>query len=204
MNGIIADVCFDLSLIEEGEGEGFYAPDVRGYLSLLGETLVLENCKFTVFTKVGDDNEAEAIKDWYSNLEIKYYKSDIYNTAISIDQAMRYRYSALYDIREDEIIDFISTNGIDTLFISAPLLSFKPVSREILKAVVREKNNLSSVIVDTSISYGILLLEELKECLETMLDEGVNLYMVGEALEKDKIKGMSSFRRDEILCPLNE
>ncbi len=204
MNGIIADVCFDLSLIEDGEGEGFYAPDVRGYLSLLNETLVLENCKFTVFTKVGDDNEAEAIKDWYRALDIKYYKSDIYSTAISLDQAKRYRYSALYDIKEIEILDFISLNGIDTLFVSAPLLSFKPVSREIVKAVLKVKDNLSSVIVDTSLSYDILLLEELKECIETMRDEGVNLYMVGEALEIDGIKRMSSCRRDGILCPLDE
>ena len=204
MNGIIADVCYDLSLILEGEGEGFYAPDLTGYINELGESFDLEDGRFTVFTKVGKDNEAVAIEDWYRNLDIKYYYSDIYNTAISLDLVKRYRYSALSDIKEGEVLDFLSSNDIDTLFISSSLLSFKPVSRQIVSAVLREKDNLSSVVVDTSLSYDILLLEELKECLEIMRDKGVNLYMVGEALEIEGVKRMSSFRRDEILSSFDE
>lgn len=204
MNGIIADVCYDLSLIIEGEGEGFYEADLSGYIEELGESFDLEDGKFTVFTKVGKDNEASAMEDWYSNLDIKYYYSDIYNTAISLDMMKRYRYSALSDIKESEVLDFISSCGIDTLFISASLLSFKPVSREIVSAVLKDKDILTSVIVDTTLSYDILLLEELKECLEMMRDGGVNLYMVGEALEIDGIKRMSSLCRDDILCALDE
>lgn len=199
MNGIIADVCFDLTFIEEGEGEGYYFSNMTGYLEELSQSLDLEKADFVAFSKVGNDDEGETIKACYENIDLECAMSTIYSTAISINQNKRYRYSALYDIKEDEVKSFIFAFNINTLFISASLLSFKPVSREIVNAVIKMKEKLSYVIVDTSLSYDILLLEELKECIERMRDEGVNLYIVGEALDVEGVKGMSSLRRDEIL-----
>ncbi len=199
MNGIITDVCFDLTFIEEGEGEGYYFPNITGYLEELAQSLDLERSNFVAFSKVGNDEEGDEIKDWYENVAVDCATSSIYSTAISIDHNKRYRYSALYDIKEDEVKSFIFSFNIDTLFISASLLSFKPVSREIVNAVISKKEELSSVIVDTSLSYDILLLEELKECIERMRDDGINLYIIGEALDVEGVKKMSSYRRNEIL-----
>lgn len=203
MNGIISDVCFDLTFIEEGEGEGYYFPNITGYLEELAQSLDLERSNFVAFSKVGNDEEGDEIKHWYENVALDCATSSIYSTAISIGHNKRYRYSALYDIKENEVKSFISFGIIDTLFISASLLSFKPVSREIVNAVISKKEKLSSVIVDTSLSYDILL-EELKECIERMRDEGINLYIIGEALEVEGVKKMSSFRRDEVLSSFDK
>lgn len=204
MNGIITDVCFDLTFIEEGEGEGYYFSNMTGYLDELAQYLDLERSDFVAFSKVGNDEEGETIKLCYENIDLECAMSTIYSTAISINQNKRYRYSALYDIKEDEVKSFIFSFNIDTLFISASLLSFKPVSREIVNAVISKKEKLSSVIVDTSFSYDILLLEELKECIERMRDDGINLYIIGEALEVEGVKKMSYFRRNEILSSFDK
>ena len=87
---------------------------------------------------------------------------------------------------------------------SAALLSFKPVSREIVKGIVKRKDTLKRVVVDTTLDYDILLLEELKASIEALRDSGVSVSVVGEALAIDGVKGMSTSRRDEILSGLTE
>lgn len=203
MIGVVADTFFGFSLILEGEGEGYFSNTNPGLLDecaeLLGED---ENKNLSLMTKVGNDLEGDTIKDWYDtnfSLDVTYYESKLYPTAVSIDAEMRYRYSALQDIREKEVLDFIDSKGVDTLIVAASLLSFKPVSKEIVKAIEKRKEKLSYVIVDAATSYNILLLEELKENIESILESGLNVFMVGEALSVEGVKKMSSDRRDELL-----
>lgn len=205
MIGVVADTFFGFSLILEGEGEGYFSSTNPGLLDecaeLLGED---ENKNLSLMTKVGNDSEGDLIKDWYDtnfSLDVTYYESKLYPTAVSIDAEMRYRYSALQDIREEEVLDFIDSKGVNTLIVAASLLSFKPVSREIVKAIEKRKEKLSYVIVDAATSYNILLLEELKENIESILESGLKVFMVGEVLSVEGVKKMSRDRRDELLVP---
>lgn len=208
MIGIVADAFTGFNLILEGEGEGLYTFSTPGLLDDVAELLEEEkNENLAIMTKVGNDSEADMIEDWYNNysyLDIRYYRSSIYPTAVALDAEMRYRYSALQDIRKEEVISFIDEKNVGTLIVAGALLSFKPVSSEILKAILERKDKLSSVIVDASISYRLLLLEEFKMSLESLVDNGVDVSIVGNPVSVEGVKGMSRDRLNELLLPLSE
>lgn len=203
MTGIIADNSYDLDLMVEGEGEGFYAADFSGYLEKIA-SIAGEKTKryFKVLTKIGDDNQGAAIEDWalcYYGFDCEFLRSKTHHTTLSLDGDKRLRGSASADIKEWEVLYFIEEKNIDTLFISATLLSLKPCATEITKAVIREKDVLKSVVVDASCVWEILLLECVKESVEEMKREGVNLYFIGDALNIPGVRRMSEDRRDTIL-----
>lgn len=207
MNGIIADLLFGFVLSGDEDRQGLYEALPLGYFSSTLERLEGRDCSFVMMTKLGCDSEAEALRTYYADTEncrIRYYESSIYPTALSIEGFNRLRYSALSDIRNDDVKDFIERCGIDTLFISGALLSFKPVSREIVSAVIERRERLKTVVVDTTLDCDILLLEEVKNAVETMHSSGIEIYIVGEALPPDGVRGMSATRRDEILTHLPE
>lgn len=209
MIGFVADSFTAFDLIMEGDGEGLCEAVSHGLIDyaamVLGEDRINRNLAF--MTKVGYDTEADMLEDYYSSdlkLDVTYYRSKIYPTAVSIDAEFRYRYSALQDIKKEEVVSFIDEKNVDTLFVAGALLSFKPVSKEIVDAILTRKDKLSSVIVDASISYKLLLLEELKENLEILVKNGISLFMVGNPVSVDGVKGMSEDRMDEILLSLSE
>lgn len=207
MNGIIADLLFGFVPSRDEEHEGLYEARPLGLfadtLSRLGD----RNVSFVMMTKLGCDSEAEALRTYYDDSGssmIEYYESSTYPTALSIDGEKRLRYSALSDIKAGDVMDFIDRCDIDTLFISAALLSFKPVSREIVTAVIERRDKLERVVVDATLDWDILLLEEVKECMETMMHPCLPVSLVGEALTIVGVGGMSAMKRDEILTHLPE
>lgn len=207
MNGIIADLLFGFVLSGDEEHDGYYEALPLGYASSILSRLEGKEDGYVIMTKLGCDSEAEALRAYYSALipsVLHISESSVYPTALSVSGDNRLRYSSLSDINADDVKSFIESCGIDTLFISSTLLSFKPVSREIVSAVIEEKDKLNKVVVDTSLSCDILLLEEVKECMETMLRSGLEVYIVGEALSIDGVRGISAMKRDEMLTHLSE
>lgn len=207
MNGIIADLLFGFVPSRDEEHEGLYEAVPLGFFSDILSRLEGGEMNFVIMTKLGCDSEAEALRAYYSGLgpsSVRYYESSIYPTALSIDGDSRLRYSALSDIKAADVKDFIGRCPIDTLFISAALLSFKPVSREIVSALIDCREKLARVVVDTTLDCDILLLEEVKSSMETMMRTGLEVSIVGEALTIDGVRGMSAMKRDEILTYLPE
>ncbi len=207
MNGIIADLLFGFVPSRDEEHEGLYEARPLGFFSDILSRLDGGERNFVMMTKLGCDSEAEALRTYYDDSGssmIEYYESSTYPTALSIDGEKRLRYSALSDIKAGDVMDFIDRCDIDTLFISASLLSFKPVSREIVSAVTEKRERLGRVVVDATLDWDILLLEEVKQCMETMMHSGLPVSLVGEALTIDGVSGMSAMKRDEILTHLPE
>lgn len=207
MNGIIADLLFGFVLSGDGEHEGLYEAVPLGFFASILSRLEGGERNYVIMTKLGCDSEAEALRTYYADpgtSSIRYYESTCYPTALSIDGDNRLRYSALSDIKADDVKDFIDRYSVDTLFISAALLSFKPVSREIVSAVIERRERLGRVVVDTTLDWDILLLEEVKTSIETMMNSGLDVAVVGEALTLDGVRGMSAMKRDEILTHLPE
>ena len=207
MNGIIADLLFAFVLSPEEEHRGYYQALTIGYFDEIVSRMDGEKGSFVMMTKLGCDGEALAIREYYSKsseCSVKYYESALYPTALSVEGDNRLSYSALSDIRKEDVISFIDECDVDTLFISGTLLSLKPVSREIVAAVLERKEKLERVIVDTSLDYDILLLEEVRECTERIRECGIRTLLVGEALTIEGVGGMSATRRDEILSGLME
>ena len=207
MNGIIADLVFSFVSSDEEEHRGYYSALTTGYFDEIATAFEGKEHSFSLMTKLGDDAEAVAARSYYSaqyDYDAVYFTSTLYPTAISVEGETRLRYSALSDITESDVVSYIDEKSIDTLFVSASLLSFKPVSREIVKGIVKRKDTLKRVVVDTTLDYDILLLEELKDSLEALRDSGVAVSVVGEALSIDGVRGMSILKRDEILSGLTE
>ncbi len=207
MNGIIADLVFSFVSSDEEEHRGYYSALTTGYFDDIASSFAEREHSFSLMTKLGSDAEAVAARSYYSSeydYDTVYFTSSLYPTAISVEGETRFRYSALSDINAGEVVSFIDEKKIDTLFVSAALLSFKPVSREIVKGITERKDKLVRVVVDTTNNWDILLLEELKGSIETLRDSGVPVSVVGEALIVDGVGGMSASRRDEILSGLAE
>ena len=207
MNGIIADLVFSFVSSDEEEHRGYYSALTTGYFDEIATAFEGKEHSFSLMTKLGDDAEAVAARSYYSSqydYDTVYFTSTLYPTAISVEGETRLRYSALSDITEGDVVSYIDEKNIDTLFVSASLLSFKPVSREIVKGIAKRKDTLKRVVVDTTLDYDILLLEELKDSLEALRDSGVAVSVVGEALSIDGVRGMSTSRRDEMLSGLTE
>ena len=207
MNGIIADLLFGFVLSPEEEHTGYYQALTLGYFDEIATRFENGTPSFVMMTKLGADNEAMAVREYYAGsygYSLKYYESTSYPTAVSIEGDNRLRYSALGDIKEADVLSFIDECDITVLFISATLLSFRPVSHEIVSAVLKRKEKLERVIVDTTLDWDILLLEEVKESVEKMRNSSVPVSIVGEALSIDGVSGMSTTRRDEILSGLTE
>lgn len=205
MNGIIADLLFGFVLSPEEEHKGYYQALTLGYFDEIASRFEDAEADFVMMTKLGVDNEAMAVREYYASAyhcNLRYAESTSYPTAISVEGDNRLRYSALGDIREADVLSFIDECDITVLFISSTLLSFRPVSREIVSAVLKRKEKLEKVVVDTTLDWDILLLEEVRECMEMMRDSSVPVYIVGEALSIDGVSGMSTTRRDEILSGL--
>ena len=207
MNGIIADLVFSFVSSDEEEHRGYYSALTTGYFDEIAVAFEEKEHSFSLMTKLGDDAEAVAARSYYSaqyDYDAVYFTSALYPTAISVEGETRLRYSALSDITEGDVVSYIDGKNIDTLFVSASLLSFKPVSREIVKGIVKRKDTLKRVVVDTTLDYDILLLEELKDSIEALRDSGISVSVVGEALAIDGVRGMSILKRDEILSGLTE
>lgn len=206
MNGIVADLLFGFILSIEDEHRGYYQALSLGYFDEIASRFENGERAFVMMTKLGADNEAMALREYYSSFScnVKYYESASFPTALSVEGDNRLRYSALSDIRKEDVISFIDENDVDCLFISGTLLSFRPVSREIVSAVKERKERLVKVVVDTSLDYNILLLEELRTCIEEMRDASLSVFIVGEAVSVPSVGGMSVSRRDEILTLSSE
>ena len=207
MNGIIADLVFSFVSSDEEEHRGYYSALTTGYFDEIATAFDNKEHSFSLMTKLGDDAEAVAARSYYSSrydYDTVYFTSALYPTAISVEGETRLRYSSLSDITQDDVVSFIDEKNIDKLFVSASLLSFKPVSREIVKGIMKRKDKLGRVVIDTTLDYDILLLEELKASIEALRDSGISVSVVGEALAIDGVKGMSATKRDEILSGLTE
>ena len=207
MNGIIADLVFSFVSSDEEEHRGYYSALTTGYFDEIATAFDNKEHSFSLMTKLGDDAEAVAARSYYSSqydYDTVYFTSALYPTAISVEGETRLRYSSLSDITQDDVVSFIDEKNIDKLFVSASLLSFKPVSREIVKGIMKRKDKLGRVVIDTTLDYDILLLEELKASIEALRDSGISVSVVGEALAIDGVKGMSATKRDEILSALTE
>ncbi len=203
MIGIIADNAYELTMITEGEEEGLYCFDFSGYLEQIAG-LVGEDSKgnFSVLTEIGLDNQGNCIEDWYKtnyDFDIEFLYTKALFTTIAIDGDKRLRGSASGNIKKSDILSFIDEKKVDTLLVSAPLLSFSPSSDEITSAIKERKGTLSRIIVDTTISWDILLLERVKESMEDLLQSGFVLYAVGDALSIEGVKRMSLDHRNRIL-----
>lgn len=203
MIGIIADNAYELTMITEGEEEGLYCSDFSGYLEeiagLVGED---RRGNFSVLTEIGVDNQGNSIEDWYKtnyDFDIEFLNTKALYTTIAIDGDKRLRGSASGNIKKSDILSFIDEKKVDTLIVSAPLLSFTPSSDEITSAIKERKGTLSRIIVDTSISWDILRLETMKESMEDLLHSGFVLYTVGDALSIEGVKRMSLDHRNRIL-----
>ena len=207
MNGIIADLVFSFVSSDEEEHRGYYSALTTGYFDEIATAFDNKEHSFSLMTKLGDDAEAVAARSYYSSqydYDTVYFTSALYPTAISVEGETRLRYSSLSDITQDDVVSFIDEKNIDKLFVSASLLSFKPVSREIVKGIMKRKDKLGRVVIDTTLDYDILLLEELKASIEALRNSGISVSVVGEALAIDGVKGMSATKRDEILSGLTE
>ena len=139
-----------------------------------------------------------------NGIDIEFLRSGTEYTALAIDEDYRMRHSALSDITCDEVVSFIERKNIDKLFISAGLLSFKPVAGEIVSALIQCKDRLKFVAVDASVSWNIMLLETLKESIETLRDSGLDMVIIGEALSLKGVRKMSQTKRNEIFLGLSE
>ncbi len=119
-------------------------------------------------------------------------------TLVSIDGESYIRDSAIATLKKEEIVSFIDKRGVDVLIISASLLSFKPLSDEIKKAIEERKEKLKAIFVDTTDSISILRLEELKDNIQA-LEKISKLFVVGEALNVDVSKRVSMQSFDSLI-----
>ncbi len=203
MKGIVADLLLGF-FSSDRDGETLYEASPSGLASSLGGF----SSSWAMMTKVGNDGEGEALRSYFSEkgANVRIFSSTAYPTALMIEGEARVRYSALEDIREDEVISFIDAWSPDTLLISGVLLSFRPVSDAIVSAVRARRSIIRTIIADTTESSSILLLETLLSSIEALRDITGDIYIVGEALKVEGVRKMSVQKRDELLssCPEEE
>ncbi len=208
MIGIIADIfyTYDCCLEDDDINFGYYSTGASGYLVEIDDVNDEMDNNLTLMTKIGNDAQGDDIVSMFEDhgIDIVYMKSGTEYTAISIDGDCRMRHSALADITREEVVSFIEGKNIDTLFVSAGLLSFKPVAGEIVSALNQCKKKLKFVAVDTVIGWNIMLLETLKESVEALRDSGQDVVIVGEALSLPGVRGMSETKRNELLSGFSE
>ncbi len=205
MTGIIADIFYCFDFCDEEEHLGYYSTGAIGYLVEM-EYAPSHPCPYPIITKIGKDNQGENIRGIFSDsgLNIEYLESTTEYTALSIEGDYRLRHSALSDIRSSEILSFIDKYNLDTVFIAASLLSFKPVSGEIVSALLERRNQIELVAVDTVADSAIMLLETLKEAVETLRESGMKVIIIGEAISLPGVGRMSMQKRNELLSGLSE
>lgn len=209
MIGIIADIFYTYdSCIDDDNDElaGYYSTGASGYLVEVEYINDGKDNKLSLLTKIGKDAQGNDIVSMFEDngIDIEFLRSGTEYTALAIDEDYRMRHSALSDITCDEVVSFIERKNIDKLFISAGLLSFKPVAGEIVSALIQCKDRLKFVAVDASVSWNIMLLETLKESIETLRDSGLDMVIIGEALSLKGVRKMSQTKRNEIFLGLSE
>lgn len=201
MFGTIGEISF-VFISDDESTENNYSAALGGYIPYLNGKSEKGIEKMTFLTKVGLDHIAERIesemKELFPLSTFDFLVSQNKATLVSIDGESYIRDSAIATLKKEEIVSFIDKRGIDVLIISASLLSFKPLSDEIKKAIEERKEKLKAIFVDTTDSISILRLEELKDNIQA-LEKISKLFVVGEALNVDVSKRVSMQSFDSLI-----
>lgn len=200
MIGVIGEVSFDL--IEEEMNRGHFQSHYGGYItSLMDEEEAREKKNVIFFTKIGRDSLGEEISKDFSLAFPEYsffFSHSNRPTLVSINSEQYIAESAIGDIKEDELTQFIRNYKLDILVLSGALLSFKPLSDEIERAIIKNKDNIKALFIDISDSFSILLLEELKEKIENIKSE-IKTIVIGDTLILDDVKRCSKEKLVELI-----
>ncbi len=201
MFGTIGEISF-VFISDDESTENNYSAALGGNIPYLNGKSEKGIEKMAFLTKVGLDHIAERIesemKELFPLSTFDFLVSQNKATLVSIDGESYIRDSAIATLKKEEIVSFIDKRGVDVLIISASLLSFKPLSDEIKKAIEERKEKLKAIFVDTTDSISILRLEELKDNIQA-LEKISKLFVVGEALNVDVSKRVSMQSFDSLI-----
>lgn len=154
-----------------------------------------KNRDFKALLSIGNDEIGLSLKELmlqhFSEKNLTVIESKSKHTPLRVLGDLFIKDSSLSTLEEDDIISFIDNSNINTLFLSAVLLSFPPLSKTITSALKKRKDSISILVIDTRQSMDILLLEELKDSImEIKKSYPNNLILLGDTIYIENVKNM--------------
>lgn len=154
-----------------------------------------KNRDFKALLSIGNDEIGLSLKELmlqhFSERNLTIIESKSRHTPLRVLGDLFIKDSSLSTIEENDIISFIDNSNINTLFLSAVLLSFPPLSKIIVSSLAKRKDKISILVVDTRQNMNILLLEELRDSIiEIKKNYPNNLILLGDTIYIEGVKNM--------------
>ena len=166
------------------------------------DTLREKSIDAFLLTKVSKDMQGEMHRDMIVEENMAEEEdTHISNSpsSLSVDGNIYVRGTAISTLKRNEIVEILKKRKADNLLISSLLLSFDPVREEILGAVSEMGEAIRKVFVDAQDPTEILMREDFKDSMERLVESGVAVYMVGEAINVEGVIKVPEERAAELL-----